>query len=122
MTPDEELLAKARALLDAGRFRQFVVIGDCTVIDSASLRGLAELSQVVRPLIALVERQQEMLVEVTAEKLYPFNMPNWDRLPEEDHKKIMFSGKVEEYRGKKSYRFEAKQQLAQEFPEIDWNE
>lgn len=69
---------------------------------------------------AQIEALKEKLVEATAKEIYPFNMPQWENLPEEDcWKDNELFGKSRQV-GKATYRYHARQQLAQEMPGVDW--
>ena len=61
---------------------------------------------------------QEIAVELKAEEIYPYAMPTWDHLPEEDfQKKILGTEIYREYPGKKEYRNAANRMLSEEHPE-----
>lgn len=55
-------------------------------------------------------RLQKIAIEETARRLYPFNMPIWGNLPEEDFEKLMFYG-TERLHGKRYYREQAAREL-----------
>ena len=70
-------------------------------------------------LIAEVERLRsenkalnEKLIEAKAKEIYPFNMPHWDNLPEEDTVDKLCP--IVTRRGKAYWRKEATRQLAEE--------
>lgn len=70
---------------------------------------------------AQIEALKEKLVESEARRMYPFNMPQWENLPEEDcWKDNELFGKSRQI-GKATYRYHARQQLAQEMPEVEWD-
>lgn len=61
-------------------------------------------------------RLQKIAIEETARRLYPFNMPIWGNLPEEDFEKLMFYG-TERLHGKRYYREQAARELGIESTE-----
>lgn len=72
----------------------------------------------INALLAQVAALQEIAVELKAEEIYPYAMPTWDHLPEEDfQKKILGTEIYREYPGKKEYRNAANRMLAEEHPE-----
>lgn len=64
------------------------------------------------------EALNEKLIEAKAKEIYPFNMPHWDNLPEEDTVDKLCP--IVTRRGKAYWRKEATRQLAEEMPEVDW--
>lgn len=107
MTPEE--LEELRAL--AGRLGRDKNIA---VILGAALE---HIDQQAKQIAAL----QEIAAELKAEEIYPYAMPTWDHLPEEDfQKKILGTEICREYPGKKEYRNAANRMLAEEHPEVDW--
>lgn len=66
-----------------------------------------------------IEAMKEKLVESEARRLYPFTVPMWANLPDEDFTQRTFGG-MEERHGKAFYRHEAHQQLKTEMPEVGW--
>jgi hypothetical protein len=132
-------IAKARELCerikgyedpDAGNWADFAAakmlpvaldrIEELEAIGKAKDFGLSGLANRIADLEAVNQTLKDALVEAIARDLYPFNMPLWEHLPEEDHDKMMFSGKTERMDGKKSYRGYAREQLSREMPDIDW--
>jgi hypothetical protein len=72
----------------------------------------------IKELEVQVAALQEIAVESKAEEIYPYAMPTWDHLPEEDfQKKILGTEIYREYPGKKEYRNAANRMLAEEHPE-----
>ena len=64
---------------------------------------------------------REQLIERTAEKIYPFNMPDWEHLFDNPYEiTIPGATKKVSYPGKTHYRRIAKEMLAETYPEIDW--
>ena len=66
---------------------------------------------------AQIAALQEIAVEIYAREIYPFNMPIWEHLPEEDtwvDDKLFGKSKRT---GKSTYRYHARDQLAKEHPE-----
>jgi len=71
----------------------------------------------IKELEVQVAALQEIAVESKAEEIYPYAMPTWDHLPEEDtwtDDKLF--GKSKQV-GKSTYRYHARDQLAKEHPE-----
>lgn len=66
-----------------------------------------KMSVMLPELLAYAEIREAQAIEATAKALYPFSMPTWDHLPEEDYEKMMFSGKSERFFGKNAYRTQA---------------
>jgi hypothetical protein len=65
---------------------------------------------------------REQLVERTAEKIYPFNMPDWEHLFDNPYEtSILGTTKKVSCPGKNYYRCVAKEMLAEAYPEIDWD-
>ena len=64
------------------------------------------------------EALNEKLIEAKAKEIYPFNIPHWDNLPEEDTVGKLCPTVTR--RGKAYWRKEATRQLAEEMPEVDW--
>lgn len=64
---------------------------------------------------------REQLIERTAEKIYPFNMPYWEHLSDNPYEtSILGTTKKVSCPGKNYYRWVAKEMLAEAYPEIDW--
>ena len=75
---------------------------------------IEELDRLQKQIAAL----QEIAVELKAEELYPYTMPSWEHLPEEDfQERILGTHVYREYPGKKEYRNAANRMLAEEHPE-----
>lgn len=60
-----------------------------------------------------VKRLEDALVEERARRIYPYSMPRWETLQEDDHHVVTFGG-IEDRYGKKSYRRIARAQLRAE--------
>ena len=64
---------------------------------------------------------REQLIERTAEKIYPFNIPDWEHLSDNPYEaSILGTTKKVFYLGKNQYRCIAKYMLIDIYPEIDW--
>ena len=94
-------------------------------IDLMAITDWGQLRDLFGELIAEVERLRseidalnETLIEAKAKEIYPFNIPHWDNLPEEDTVDKLCP--IVTRRGKAYWRKEATRQLAEEMPEVDW--
>jgi hypothetical protein len=70
-------------------------------------------------LMGQIEALKEKLVEERARRIYPYTVPMWDNLPDEDFTKRTFGG-MEDRHGKAFFRLKARQQLKAEMPEVGW--
>ena len=123
MTPEElnELRKSAAIVTQIGIHNAEIYKHPYNGVNNASfalvnLPGLlAHIDQQAKQIEALKEK----LVEATAKEIYPFNMPQWENLPEEDFTKRTFGG-MEDRHGKAFFRLKARQQLKAEMPEVEW--
>ena len=82
-----------------------------TAISACRIEGRERLQKQITAL-------KEIAVELKAEELYPYTMPSWEHLPEEDfQERILGTHVYREYPGKKEYRNAANRMLAEEHPE-----
>ncbi len=106
--------------------RQFQVHEDQTHAAMEKIVGNSDnFVELTRQMKAEVERLRsenealnEKLIEAKAKEIYPFNMPHWDNLPEEDTVDKLCPTVTR--RGKAYWRKEATRQLAEEMKEVDW--
>lgn len=124
MTPEElnELRKSAAMVTQIGIHNAEICKHPYNGVNNASfaLVNLPGLLAHIDQQAAQIEALKEKLVEATAKEIYPFNMPQWENLPEEDcWKDNELFGKSRQV-GKATYRYHARQQLAEEMPEVDW--
>lgn len=94
--------------------RDLVEKPDSLYKDEMFVRGQDAL-QLLPALTDYAEQWQARCIELKAKELYPFSMPCWENLPEEDGKRKEFcSEKMIKYQGKKSYRLQAARELEAE--------
>jgi hypothetical protein len=65
------------------------------------------------------QKLEAMWIEERAKAIYPYNMPMWENIPDEDHPyRELMSDKMKMHSGKKYYREQASSELALE--PISW--
>jgi hypothetical protein len=108
MTPEE---------LEAFRLNIAINEPSQVVLEEKALRLIDRQAARITKLEAQVAALKEIAVEGHAKEIYPFIMPMWKHLPEEDtwiDDKLF--GKSKQV-GKSTYRYHARSQLAEEHPE-----
>lgn len=65
---------------------------------------------------------KERLIELMAEKIYPYTIPMWGNLPNESYEQnILGTRRTSIKPGKLYYKFVAKEILKESYPEIKWD-
>ena len=80
---------------------------------------MEDIADLIDSQAAQIAALTEKLVESEARRMYPFTVPMWDNLPDEDFTKRTFGG-MEDRHGKAFFRLKARQQLQAEMPEVEW--
>lgn len=106
----EDIIERAKALCED------LKDGDDDYAEEREIIG--NLVQEVKRLRSENEALNEKLIEAKAKEIYPFNIPHWDNLPEEDTVGKLCPTVTR--RGKAYWRKEATRQLAEEMPEVEW--
>ena len=79
---------------------------------------MEDIADLIDAQAAQIAALTEKLVESEARRMYPFTVPMWDNLPDEDFTKRTFGG-MEDRHGKAFFRLKARQQLKAEMPEVE---